>query len=587
MSASAATVLSRDALVDTCAGALVQAFADYNAEFRAITRRAPQRFEQRDWRGSLRDAVERIELYDKCVNRAVHQMQARLGEDVTERALWSSIKRRFTELIDELPDLEFDKTFFNSVTRRTFGTIGVDPAVEFVALDLDPIAAVNTPIDTNVYVNRGSLELLFEEVLTDFRFRTPYVDFDRSVRTITNEVRAQCEAEADASNPPLQVEQVEFIRTVFYQMTRAYLVGRISGPGWRRPFVLALQNTESGVRIDAVMMDESSVSILFSFTRSYFHADLAHVGQAIVFLKSILPRKPVSELYTVLGRAKQGKTERYRELFRHLQNSDDQFVHAPGDRGLVMICFTLPSFDVVFKIIRDRFAYPKNIMREEVQKKYEMVFKHDRAGRLVDAQEFKRLKFPASRFSKELVAELRDEAANTVHFEDDWVIMDHVYIERRMTPLNLYLRSASREAAERAVLDYGQCIRDLAVTNIFAGDLLLKNFGVTRHGRVIFYDYDELCAVTDCRFRDVPQSQFEEDDMRAEAWFHVNENDVFPETFMQFLGFTPELKEVFMKAHGEIMTADWWRGIQQRLLEGEVLEVLPYHRHRVRVFSSI
>ena len=578
---------SRDALVDECAAALVQNFADYNAEFRAITRRAPQRFEQRDWRGSQRDAVERIELYEKCVTRAVSHMRERLGEDSTERALWSSIKRRFTELIDELPDLEFDKTFFNSVTRQTFGTIGVDAAVEFVALDLNPIGRITTAIETSVYGNRGSLELLFEEVLADFRFRTPYLDFDRSVRIITNEVRAQCEADSDAARPPLQVEQVELVRAPFFQMTRAYLVGRISGKGWMLPFVLALKNTESGVLIDAIMMDESSVSILFSFTRSYFHCDLPHVGQAVVFLKTILPRKPVSELYTVLGRAKQGKTERYRELFRHLQQSTDQFVHAPGDRGLVMICFTLPSFDVVFKIIRDRFAYPKNVLREEVLKKYELVFKHDRAGRLVDAQEFKRLKFPVARFSDAVIAELKSEAAGTVRFEDDQLVIGHMYIERRMTPLNLYIRNASREDAERAVLDYGQCIRDLAVTNIFAGDLLLKNFGVTRHGRVIFYDYDELCAVTDCRFRDVPQAQNEEDEMRAEAWFHVNENDVFPETFMQFLGFDPQLKEAFLKVHGEIMTADWWRGIQQRLTEGDVLEVLPYHRHRVRVFGSL
>ena len=248
-------------------------------------------------------------------------------------------------------------------------------------------------------MNRGSLELLFEEVLADFRFRTPYLDFDRSVRIITNEVRAQCEADSDASRRRCRSSRSNSSARVFYQMTRAYLVGRISGKGWMLPFVLALKNTESGVLIDAVMMDESTVSILFSFTRSYFHADLPHVGQAVVFLKSILPRKPVSELYTVLGRAKQGKTERYRELFRHLQQSTDQFVHAPGDKGLVMICFTLPSFDVVFKIIRDRFAYPKNILREEVLKKYELVFKHDRAGRLVDAQEFKRLKFPRARFA--------------------------------------------------------------------------------------------------------------------------------------------------------------------------------------------
>lgn len=582
-----ASTVSRDALVEQCAATLVEAFANYNAEFRGVTRRAPQRFESRDWRGGRRDAVERIELYDKYINRAIAQMRARLGEDVTERALWSSIKRRFTELIEAFPDREFDKTFFNSVTRKTFGTVGVDAAVEFVALDLDPIGEIRAQIETNAYYNRGSLELLFEEVLADFRFRTPYLDFDRSVRIILNEVRSQLEVDTDASKPPRPVEKIEFVRPVFYQMTRAYLVGRMSGAGWTLPFVLAFKNTESGVLVDAVMMDESSVSILFSFTRSYFHADLPHVGQAVVFLKSILPRKPISELYTVLGRAKQGKTERYRELFRHLQQSSDQFTHAPGDKGLVMICFTLPSFDVVFKIIRDRFAYPKNVLREEVLQKYELVFKHDRAGRLVDAQEFKRLEFPRARFSDALIEELRAEAAGTVHIEDDDIVIDHMYIERRMTPLNLYIRNASREDAESAVLDYGQCIRDLAVTNIFAGDLLLKNFGVTRHGRVIFYDYDELCAVTDCRFRDVPQARDDEDELRAEAWFHVNDNDVFPETFMQFLGFDPHLKAIFLQVHGEIVTAQWWRDIQHRLIEGDVLEVLPYHRHRVRAFSSV
>lgn len=582
-----APAASRDSVIEECATALVDAFANYNAEFRAITRRAPQRFNSRDWKGSQKDAVERIELYEKCISRAVADMQARLADDATERTLWTSIKRRFTELIEALPDREFDKTFFNSVTRQTFGTVGVDAAVEFVALDLDPMGEIRSHIETSLYTNRGSLELLFEEVLAEFRFRTPYLDFERSVRIIAEEVDAQCEAGSDAAHPPRQVEKVEFIRAVFYQMTRAYVVGRISGPGWMRPLVLSFRNSDSGVLVDAVMMDESSVSILFSFTRSYFHADLAHVGQAVVFLKSILPRKPVSELYTVLGRAKQGKTERYRELFRHLQQSTDQFTHAPGDRGLVMICFTLPSFDVVFKIIRDRFAYPKNIVRDEVMKKYEMVFKHDRAGRLVDAQEFKRLKFPRARFDAALIEELRTEAASTAHFEDGDIVIDHIYIERRMVPLNVHLRTASHADAQRAVVDYGQCIRDLAVTNIFAGDLLLKNFGVTRHGRVIFYDYDELCAVTDCRFRDVPQARDDEDELRAEAWFHVNENDVFPETFIQFLGFDASLKQAFLAAHGEILTAAWWRDIQQRLNEGDVLEVLPYHRHRVRVFSSL
>jgi isocitrate dehydrogenase kinase/phosphatase len=254
-----------------------------------------------------------------------------------------------------------------------------------------------------------------------------------------------------------------------------------------------------------------------------------------------------------------------------------------------MICFTLPSFGVVFKLVRDRIPYPKDTVRQEVLAKYELVFKHDRAGRLIDAQEFKRLKFPIKRFAPELLTELREEAASSVHIDTDSgeIVFDHVYIERRMTPLNLYLRSAPREDTERAAIDYGQAIRDLAVTNIFPGDLLLKNFGVTRHGRVIFYDYDELCHVTDIRFRDLPKARFEEDEMRGEAWFYVGDNDVFPETFLQFLSFDEHTRAAFLSAHAEILTADWWREVQRRLREGEMLEALPYHRHRMRVFSSV
>ncbi|MCM2310865.1 MAG: bifunctional isocitrate dehydrogenase kinase/phosphatase [Steroidobacteraceae bacterium] len=583
MNLTVAKALSRDELVRDCAQTLVDAFADYNAEFRAVTQRARRRFEERDWHGSQRDAVERIDLYRRYVDSAVELMRSKLGDEVHERAVWSSIKRRFAESIDALPDNEFPKTFFSSVTRTTFDTTGVDAAVEFFALDLDPLSNVTTHVETKAYVNRGSIELLVEELLADFRFRAPYRDFDRSVRMVTEELKASLEGGGERRT----IEKLEVIKEVFYQMTRAYLVGRISGRGWTLPFVVALRNHESGVVVDAIMLEEGTVSVLFSFTRSYFHVDLAHVGEVVKFLKALLPRKPVSELYTVLGRAKQGKTERFRELFRHLQASDDQFMLAPGEKGLVMVCFTLPSFDVVFKLIRDRFPVQKNILREDVLQKYDLVFKHDRAGRLVDAQEFKRIKFPKARFAPDLLHELLTETAATVHEEGDQLLIDHMYTERRMTPLNLYVREASRELAEKAVLDYGQAIRDLAVTNIFPGDLLLKNFGVTRHGRVIFYDYDELCLVTDCRFREVPAARYEEDDMLAETWYYVGESDVFPETFINFLGFDAHLKKVFLDAHREILTADWWRGIQERLREGDVLEVLPYHKHRVRVFSSL
>ena len=566
----------------SCASSIADAFVRYNAEFRAITRRAPVRFDERDWKGSQRDAVERIELYDRFVNQTVADVQMLLGEHTLGRALWMRIRHEFAQHILDLPDTEFTKTFFSSVTRRLFGTVGVAPEIEFVATDLDPLANINSAVGTNTYLNHGSLALLFEDLLGDVRFRSPWKDLDKSISHVTTEVSTHLHSLGERRI----VERVEVIRPVFYQVARAYVVGRIVGRELLVPLVIALKNTDGGILVDAVMLSEGDVSIVFSFTRSYFHVDLDRVAEVVVFLKSILPRKPVSELFTVLGRAKQGKTERYRELMRHLEHTHDQFAHAPGERGLVMVCFTLPSFDVVFKVIRDRFPYPKSVLREEVMAKYQLVFKHDRAGRLVDAQEFRRLRFPTARFAPELLEELLREATVSVHEDGGNLIFDHMYVERRMTPLNLYLRTVDGPAAERVVLDYGQCIRDLAYTNIFAGDLLLKNFGVTRHGRVIFYDYDELCQVTDCNFRDLPQPTNPEDEMRGEPWFYVGENDVFPETFIHFLAFSDSQRAALLRVHGEVLTAAFWRGVQQRLSEGEVLEVLPYHPHRVRVASS-
>jgi isocitrate dehydrogenase kinase/phosphatase len=570
------------ALAHECAADSVAAFERYNAEFRAITRRAPQHFEERDWHGSQRDAVARIELYGGYVERTVASLKLRLGAEALDRSLWSVIKEEFSRLIEPLPDAEFRKTFFNSLTRTFFGTIGVSPDIEFVALDLDPLARVAEYDFMATYVNRGSLQLALEDVLTGFRCKAPWRDFERTVRTVTDVIGRHLAEFGE----PRTVERIEMIRPAFYQMTRAYLVGRLVGTDWHLPLVIALKNTERGMLVDAVMTRDPDVSVLFSFTRSYFHVDLERVGKAVQFLKQLMPRKPVSELFTVIGRAKQGKTERYRELFRHLQTAGDQFVLAPGERGLVMVVFTLPSFDVVFKLIRDRFPAQKNILRADVLRKYELVFKHDRAGRLVDAQEFKRLRFPRRLFEAKLLAELLTATAATVHEDGADLIIDHCYIERRMTPLNIYLREASAADAEQAVLEYGQAIRDLAYTNIFAGDLLLKNFGVTRNRRVIFYDYDELCLVTDCRFRELPTAQSDEDEMRGETWYYVADNDVFPETFINFLGFSEPLREAFLAAHAEILTAEWWRGVQERLRANDVIEILPYTGKPVRVASS-
>jgi isocitrate dehydrogenase kinase/phosphatase len=351
------------------------------------------------------------------------------------------------------------------------------------------------------------------------------------------------------------------------------VVGRVIGRDFELPLALALKHDPQGVELEGVMLSTAELATLFGYARSYLHVDLEHVADAVLYLRQLLPRAPVGELFTVLGRAKQGKTERHRSLMHHLQHSDDQFEVAPGQRGLVMICFTLPSLDVVFKVIRDHIPIQKNLSRTEVQARYNFVFKHDRAGRLVDAQEFRRTRFPRARFSPALLAELQAEAGESVHCEDEYLVFEHLYMERRVTPLDLYLRSAPLPQATEAALDYGSALRDLAHTNIFAGDLLAKNFGVTQYGRVVFYDYDEVAELQNCRFRELPVARHHEEEMSAEPWFAVDDADVFPETFGAFLPFHGAQRQAFMAEHGELLQARYWQNVQQQLASGAVLEL--------------
>jgi isocitrate dehydrogenase kinase/phosphatase len=559
-----------------CAQSVVEQFLHYDSAFREITARAPARFAARDWVASQLDAVERIELYERCVAAAVRQLAEEFSPQAAERGFWREVKRHFTNLIEGLPDNEFCKTYFNSISRKLFRTVGVEPQIEFVATDLDPLASAGNAVPRARYLRAGSLfslsplSSLIGRLLADLPLQADWHDLDGGVRRVSEEIHARLGTAADP------IVAIEVIGALFYQYTRAYAVGRIETSDADIPLLIALKNTSEGVEVDNVMATEAEISNLFGYTRSYFHVQLDHVADTVAYLKRLMPLAPLGELFTVLGRAKQGKTERNRSLFKHLESSQDLFRHAPGQPGLVMQCFTLPSLDVVFKVIRDHIPVQKNLSREEVMEKYDFVFKHDRAGRLIDAQEFRRLRVPCARFEPALLHDLLQQSSAVVHADGPDVVFDHLYIERRVTPLDIYLRSAPAADAVRAAVDYGHAIRDLAYTNIFAGDLLFKNFGVTQHGRVIFYDYDEVVPLTSCRFRELPAARDHEEEMSAEPWFAVNDEDVFPETFSNFLPFSAEQERAFLEIHAPILKVHFWHDVQRQLAAGTIMDVMPY-----------
>ncbi len=564
------STLSDSRLASVGARAICDAFEKHQETFQTITRRARAHFEKCDWRAMQNDATARLDLYTGAVTLLLGELRCLLESRTDDKAIWSSMKAVYSGLIASRDDLELAETFFNSVTRRIFTTVGVDPQIEFVDSDFNAPFADSALLMSREYAAPSTPLKLVETVLKDFAFT-----YEDSVRD------AQLAAEAienllrSRSMRPV-IERARFLRSIFYRGKGAYIIGQMSCDGTALPLVLALQNGERGVVLDAVLFTEDEVSILFSFTRSYFHADVSRPREMIRFLREIMPRKPLAELYIAVGFNKHGKTEFYRHFLRHMNSSDDQFIIAPGARGMVMLVFTLPSYDAVFKIIRDTFDAPKTSTRAEVMGKYRLVFKHDRAGRLIDAQEFEHLEFDRARFSEPLLEQMSRNARDTVRVDGERVVIKHLYIERRLRPLDIFVREADEAAVREAVIDYGRAIKDLAAANIFPGDVLIKNFGVTRHGRIVSYDYDELCHITDCRFRAVPKPHNAIEEMSAEPWYFVGEHDCFPAEFKTWLGLDEPWRSVYLEHHADLYEVSFWQKLQERIRAGELIDIPPY-----------
>ncbi len=550
-------------------------FENHRLAWGRTTRRAQARFAERDWPALRGDSAERLLLYRRAVDDCERRVRQALGERLHERALWSEAKQAWSEQIADRRDGEQAESWWNSVTRRIFATAGVHPEVDFVDARWERSRRPPTEHFGPTLKGAELVRAVLDSRDWGFPLEDPAVDAELAGARIDEHLAEW--------GIPGRLE-LDLLAPVFYRGKAAYLVGRLRVGGRTRPLVLALRHGPDGVFIDAVLLQRDEVSKLFSFTRWYFLVDTDEPAAVVDLLQDLLPRKRASDLYISMGYTRHGKTELFRELRRHLAATDDRFVAATGTPGLVMVVFTLPGLDSVLKVIRDRFPPQKEVTSARVKDRYRLVHLHDRAGRLVDAQPFELLRFPRDRFDDALLADLLDECGNRVHVDGDDVVVDHAYVERRVTPLDVHVRTAPRESAEAAIWDFGDALRDLAACGIFPGDILPKNFGVTRHGRVAFYDYDELALIHELRFRDIPKARYEEDEMAAEPWFSVDPGDVFPEEFPRFFGLTPELLRVLFEHHAELFTAAWWRRVQEMVASGRVVEFAPYP-HQLRIHS--
>jgi len=586
------------------AKAMLDGFNRHYRLFRTESARAKHRFETADWHGQQRAQRERIEFYDLRVKESVSRLEKEFEAGKQPMAIWHQVKLHYIGLLVDHHQPELAETFFNSVTckilhRTHFHNdfIFVRPAVSTEYIENDEPAA--RPTYRAYYPTRETLRETLKRIIDNFQLQGGFDDLARDVGFVLDAMSGQLEQDKLRANFQIQV-----LSSLFYRNKGAYVVGRIINGFSDLPFALPILHNEQGrLVIDAALFGEEDMVVLFSFARAYFMVDMEVPSAYVQFLRSMMPRKPRAELYNALGLAKQGKTLFYRDFLYHLKHSSDQFRIAPGIKGMVMLVFDLPSFPYVFKLIKDWYPPPKDTTREQIKGKYLLVKQHDRVGRMADTLEYSEVAFPRERFGDELLAEIEKFAPSQLEIDRRGdhgrgeIVVKHLYIERRMIPLNIYLQEAfdagaadpgnhsedaqrAREQLERAVIEYGNAIKDLVAANIFPGDMLWKNFGITRHGKVVFYDYDEIEYITDCNFRKVPEPRTEEEEMSGEIWYSVGPKDVFPETFAPFLLGNPAVREVFMRHHADLLDPAFWQCHKERIEQGHVYDVFPYDRKR-------
>ena len=564
---------------------MLEGFDRHYRLFRQASAQAQKRFEQADWHGQQRAQRERIEFYDLRVNEAVGRLRAEFNADALSQDTWQQAKLHYIGLLTDHPQPELAETFFNSVTSKLLHRsyfrnefLFVRPAVSTEYIENDEPAS--KPTYRAYYPTRENLRETLIRVVHNFQLQRPFQDLPRDIDAVLASM--QSELKLPLSEWRLRANfQIQVLSSLFFRNKGAYLVAKIINGFNELPMCLPILHNEAGkLVIDTALFREDELLIVFSFARAYFMVDMEVPSAYVQFLRGLMPRKPRAELYNALGLQKHGKNLFYRDFMAHQRHSSDRFRIAPGIKGMVMLVFDLPSFPYVFKVIKDFYPPQKDTTREQIKGKYLLVKQHDRVGRMADTLEYSNVAFPRARFEEELVAELRHFCPSLIEEDGEMLIIRHLYIERRMIPLNIYLQDASQAGDQdqigRVVVEYGNAIKDLVAANIFPGDMLWKNFGVTRHGKVVFYDYDEIEYLTDCNFRRVPAPRNEEEEMSGEVWYTVGPKDVFPETFGPFLLGNAAVRDVFMKHHGDLLDAAFWQGHKERTLQGHVHDVFPY-----------
>ena len=553
----------------------------FYSRFQVITESAKTAFETRDYQASLIISKKRLSLYSDSMYKLGENLSDAFSPISRDQGLWEVIEEKYRQLVRNRYEGDLALAYIHSVRR---------------ALLLGEWSPVDYSFDVPSKANKNYSDFLFETfhteaITTDLLLdilRVPGFNVQYRELKVDAMLAAQrVKGDLDDRFSTYKIQKIEVIKGEFYRNRGAYIVGRIVLDNLSNvPLVIALLNEEKGIYVDAILTSESAAFNIFSTTRANFHVNNEYYHELSEFLHSIIPKRSLGLAYSTIGFNHFGKVAVMEELKEELLSNDGKFDFAIGFKGTVAIGFQSRQSGYNLKVIRnsptEQYKWGMFEGVPSVLEKYSRVHVINRTGSMLDNIIFYRVKLERIWFTNALLEELLNEASECVTLQGNFLFFRHLIVQRRLTPLPVYLETSSQAESEAAVINLGHCIKNNMAANIFNKDLDARNYGVGVFGGVYLFDYDALEKFTEVKIR-TNQNQFEGEEEIPE-WFFEDGVVFLPEEIESGLRIpSRSLRRLFREVHGDLLKVDYYENIQNELRVGKVPSVRVYpERYQIK-----
>ena len=573
-----AAAVSIDDRTDLAARWILAEFDAYYVESRSIPNFAKAAFERCDPATSLDLSLRRLSVYSISVHGLARRLRESLPSAAEDERFWERIEARYLTLIEGRYESDLAFAYIHSARRMMYE--GMWNPVEYTFLHhREPVTERSAAVRIDFPITPDlDLAMLVDRILDVPSFEQPWRDRNGDVRAVAD--RLQTIFRGDERQPV----EIQMTDAGFFRNRGAYIVGRIVfDDASATPLILALLNHDAGIYVQAVLAGQADAHNLFSSTLANFHVTNSHYHELAAFLHSVMPTRRLGLHYSTIGFNHVGKVAVMNELREELAEHGEVFATAIGFRGSVAIGFAAPSSDYNLKVIRDipteQYKWGDFPGIRAVLDKYRRVHEIDRTGSMLDNIIYYNLELDPAWFEPELLAELLQDAAESVSLRDDAVILKHLIVQRRVRPLPVFFRNATPEEAREVIVNLGHCIKNNAAANVFNKDLDARNYGVSRYHKVYLFDYDALEPLTHVKVRSNADRFDGEDDVPD--WFYEDGVIFLPEEIETgFRIHDRGLRRLFRDVHGDLLTTGYWERMQGVLERGQVPSIRLYPEQR-------